>query len=297
MDNTLIDSRPPYDAWLHWETYSPCNFRCRYCGSVKNPARKIDIDALIRTLEATGRTFRVSFTGGGEPFLVPNLIEACVALSARHYLSFNTHLTARSFDRFLAEVDPCRVVHIVASAHIEELMRLQLLNKFSSNFHAAKANGISINVNAVADPPLLRKLDLYRRVFESKKIDLTFLPLVGPFQGRSYPEAYTNAELRAFGMTRNDTLRHLPEGSLCNAGYNAVVATPEGDVYPCFDARTADMRSPTPGSRGLRLGHVYSGFRFLPDLIRCPYKTCTCPMNKNDAGLFQVAKAEAASLP
>ena len=79
--------KPPYDFWLHWYLSDRCYMTCAYCSGWQHgdlaykPISTINIPELIATLDKTGLIFRISFTGGGEPFLVPNLTEACLELT------------------------------------------------------------------------------------------------------------------------------------------------------------------------------------------------------------------------
>lgn len=57
----------------------------------KNKINKIDIPAFVKMLDRTRKIFKITSTGG-EPFLVPNLVEACEKITQRHYISFNTNL-------------------------------------------------------------------------------------------------------------------------------------------------------------------------------------------------------------
>jgi organic radical activating enzyme len=65
--------------------------------------RTIDIPVLLRTLDATGKIFKIGFSGG-EPFLVPNIIDACVALMEKHYIELNTNLTSLKIKEFAERI-------------------------------------------------------------------------------------------------------------------------------------------------------------------------------------------------
>mgnify|MGYP000894706000 CR=1 FL=1 len=67
-----------YDIWLHWDVTKRCNLDCIYCfGKITDTkvlVHPIQTDKLISTLEKTGKTFRISFTGG-EPTVNPEFFK------------------------------------------------------------------------------------------------------------------------------------------------------------------------------------------------------------------------------
>ena len=122
-----------YDVSLQWSVTNRCNLNCHYCFQFDSEAKrygeiyKIDIPAVIKTLNKTNKVFRIGFVGG-EPFLVPNMVEACTEITKKHYIAFNTNLTSSNIKEFSEKIDPKRVIHIVASLHIKELEKHNLLN-------------------------------------------------------------------------------------------------------------------------------------------------------------------------
>ena len=98
-------SEERYDAWLEWFLTSRCNLGCAYCSnnqpnildSTYGCTRsthlndEMDIDALMRTLDRTKRTFAIGITCGGEPFLSKHIIELCREITKKHYIKLNTN--------------------------------------------------------------------------------------------------------------------------------------------------------------------------------------------------------------
>lgn len=118
-----------YDVWLMWQPNFKCNLNCTYC-IIKDSRKtakvsKINISALIKTLNKTNKIFNIDF-GGGEPFLIPNLIEACKEITKNHYVSITTNLTSGKIKEFSEKIDPERVEYIYSSLHIKELERFSL---------------------------------------------------------------------------------------------------------------------------------------------------------------------------
>lgn len=278
-----------YEAWLHWVVTERCVMNCEYCrtgggeDSVrrKAPAFPIDIPNLISTLEQTGKIFNISFTGGGEPFLVPNLTEACLELSKKHYISFYTNFAEKQVREFLEQIDPGRVLYILASCHIKALERRQLLERFIRNCVLCKAKGIPLTVAEVAYPPLLSEVEKYTRFFAEHGLDLKFGPFDGEYQGKTYPQSYTDEELETFGLAKLMMTLYDPSSGnnmpFCNAGYNAAIVRPNGDINPC-DQITQ------------KIGNIYTQINFRKHIVLCPFTYCGCQLYHHDSNLFEHAK-------
>jgi organic radical activating enzyme len=240
----------------------------------------INIPALMDALDKTGRIFRVSFTGG-EPFLVPNFIEACVEIAKKHYLSFNTNLVSAKIKLFCDKVDSGRVVQIHASAHIKELERLGLVDAYITNFLICKQRGINIAACEVGYPAILGEIDKYRTFFRQRGIELVFGPFCGEYNGKVYPQSYTKGEIAAFGFDKPSGLSvkyFYQKGQLCNAGYNVGIVDRFGNVRSCFS--------------GTVIGKIYGRIKFRDKLIRCRLPFCGCPLKEYDRHLFEKAVSD-----
>jgi len=273
-----------YDAMLQWMTDSRCNLRCEYCST--NPSLKenpklydIDISALISTLNKTKKIFRINFAGDGEPFLIQNIINIFIALTEKHYISFNTNLTSNKIKEFSEKICPDKVISIVASLHIKELERLDLMDVYISNFLLLKEKGFKIRASVVAYPGLIDEADEYKKFFIEKGIKLRFDPFIGNFKGREYPAGYNEEELNMFGMNRSSMKRYYNKLKLCNAGYNFAVVESNGDVKICMQVHES-------------LGNIYKEIKFKDNMIRCPNDFCVCPLNEYDWPLFEKAIRE-----
>lgn len=289
----VIKQKEPenYDIWLRWYLSDRCTLECAYCtvGPIKKTAKipNIEIPPLIRVLENTGKTFKISFTGGGEPFLVPNLVEACVEITKKHYISLTTNLTSVRIAEFAKRINPRRVFHILASAHIKELEKRNLLDIYCNNFLLLREKGFNIKAIEVAYPPLLNEVKRYRLLFKNKGIELEFNPFLGNYNGKKYPFSYTQAELEIFGLNSskgNSPKKNYQYLKLCNAGYNVVSVNPRGDIYPCDSINN-------------KIGNIYNKIEFKKNLIVCPFKFCGCPINEYDPYLFKKALKEVGTSP
>ena len=282
----MSEKQNNYDIWLHWHMFDACNLDCAYClvhkvkKKIKYPP--IHITALLRTLNATNKTFKIGYSGGGEPFLIPNLIEACKEITKKHYIAIITNLTSPHIKTFAESISPHRTLSIIASAHIEELKSHHLLNTYFTNFLLLKENGFTIDAMSVAYPPYSDKVDEYKQLFRKKGIELQFNPFIGKYNGKKYPLSYTSKELKRFGMVQSHTdalQRHYQHQKICNAGYNVGFINQKGDMYPCASIHK-------------KMGNIYSTVNFNKNVILCPLKFCLCPLNAYDPYLFNKALKE-----
>ena len=287
----MKDARPfpagKYDAWLHWYVTMRCFLDCEYCGTnnsgirFKGDVAPIQIDRLMQALEATGLVFRISFTGGGEPFMVPNLREACQALVGKHFISFNSNLVHKSVGPFFSVMAPDRILQVHASCHIKALERAGLLDLFADNYRLCQQRGIPIHAEEVGHPSLIPEADNYRELFRAKGVALHFGAYAGPYQGKNYPDAYTDGELKVLGLEKTARTAHeTHRGSrvfMCNAGYNVAIVQPNGDIFPCDHIRK-------------RMGNIYEKIEFAPRMRACPVAWCTCPLFDYDPMLFTAAR-------
>lgn len=278
-----------YDAWLLWNINRECNLDCTYCRSrqwrkgkrrATAGPKEINIEKVLRALGRTGRIFRISLSSaGGEPFLVPNITELCLAITEKHFLSLSTNLTPAKVKEFAGKINPQRVIKIIASLHIKELERLNLMDRFVSNFLLCKEKGFNIHALECAYPPLLKEVDMYKKFFEGKGVKLEFNVFCGEYNGKDYPASYTEEELKTFGLAGRPRIKgYESKGKICNAGYNAAKVKTSGDIIPCYQIRE-------------NMGNIYEDIRFRDRLIECPYEHCTGPLKDFDPYLFEKALA------
>lgn len=274
---------PPYQAWLHWYVTNRCFLDCDYCSTPdreRAPIAPFQIEPLIRTLEATGLIFRISFTGGGEPLLVPNLIEACRELTKKHYVSFNTNLVHSSVPQLVESITPGRILQIHASCHIKAMERAGLLDRFVENYRLCQRRGIPIHAEEVGHPALVSEADFYRNWFATRGVELHFGPFGGLYQNRMYPGSYSQEEMNVLGISPEEKTAHVAHRKhrffLCNAGFNAAVVDPQGEIFPCDQVRRS-------------MGNIYREIRFAPRLLVCPASWCMCPLYSYDPSLYRKA--------
>jgi MoaA/NifB/PqqE/SkfB family radical SAM enzyme len=270
-----------YNAWIHWNVTSVCNYNCEHCFGHIDMTHEVDpikIPELLSTLKNTGRIFRISFTGG-EPFLVPNIIEASQAITEEHYISLNTNLIHEKVKTFAESVDPSRVVRVHASFHFEELKDHGEIHRYIGNYQLLEERGFPMYAEAVGFPKLAPLAEEIRHYLMEHDIILRYGPYFGTFENRKYPEGYSNKELTQFGLSEDCRLLHRQMGAFCNAGYNTIVATHTGKILPCFHFNET-------------LGNLYEEIKFNNSIKVCPHKQCGCPLNVYDERLFLDALRE-----
>ena len=86
------------------------------------------------------KIFKITFSGG-EPFLVPNFVEACEALTQKHFIGIHSNLTSNSVEKFAQCVNPKQVTGINASLHLRELERCGLVKHYIRHFKILKDKG------------------------------------------------------------------------------------------------------------------------------------------------------------
>jgi MoaA/NifB/PqqE/SkfB family radical SAM enzyme len=274
-----------YDSYLNWLVTTKCNFKCPYCCffSVKNANYEIfspiDIPKVMQTLKNTGRTYLITISGG-EPFLVPNFVELCQALTEQHYIEIITNLSCtKAIEKFIKTVPAKKVKSISSSFHFLEFQRQGISDEiFLRNYNLFKENNFPIAASYVAYPSLLPTLEKDILRYRSQGIQIYTLSFVGNYNGKIYPDAYTSEErdlITQYSYYGKEE-RLYPKGTLCNAGYNSAVVWPDGDIWPC-------LYVPMP------VGNIFKKIKYNDHLIRCPKNFCGCPCKTFQPELFKNA--------
>ncbi len=212
--------------------------------------------------------------------MIPNMIEACVEITRNHFIGINTNLTSGKIKEFSEKINPERVLYIQASLHIKELERLNLLEKYIHNFQLCRVKGFDITAHVVAYPPLLDEVEKYKEYFQEKGISVRLDPFIGEYNGKKYPDFYSEKEIKILSQSDKNSTTYKQKGKLCNAGYNVGVVNPYGYISPCFNISRS-------------IGKIHDKVRFNKKLIRCPFKFCKCPLNFLDPYLYEKGKKEA----
>jgi MoaA/NifB/PqqE/SkfB family radical SAM enzyme len=282
-----------YDLEADWNLLDTCNYRCTYCFlSIDRLGSKVRVHARPEewrsAFDRVGGVWLLHLTGG-EPSIYPDIVELCATLTQKHYISFNSNLTNASIRRLAERIDPSRVAFINAGFHSEERDRRSGHADFLRNAEALRARNFPLIVSIVATPRVLDRLPEVTSLLAP--IGLVPVPklLRGRFEGRQYPQDYTESEkerFRTFAAAARESYRELlsrmgerpsidmfdddqylgglPEfgGKPCHAGAKFVKIGPSGRVLRC-------------GPRSSELGNLLEG-TFVPSSEPRPCDTRAC---------------------
>jgi len=275
-----------YDIWIQWYVTKYCNLDCDYCIAKKNsylctkPAKPddhsdIDTPLFLKSLNKTGKTFHITFTGG-EPFLVPNLIDACKEITQDHFISINTNLISDKIGYFAEKIDPSRVCFVYASFHMDELEKKKKVDMFIDNYLLLKEKGFIIAASAVAHPSILGKINKYKALLLKHDIKLSFVPFIGNYDKKKYPMAYSKDQIAKLGFSREDISRYDWKGKPCNVGVNSAFVNAEGDAIGCIVNKN-------------QIGNIYDNISFKKNMVLCKHSFCPCPMPSLNKVLYNNA--------
>jgi MoaA/NifB/PqqE/SkfB family radical SAM enzyme len=225
-----------------WDIHYKCNFRCPYCwfykGWVDGGKRNILLSAeewlkhWKRIYRKYGKA-RIAITGG-EPFLYPDFIKLVKLLSLVHSVKITTNMSG-DIETFVKEIDPQKVIldlnfHPLFSDIDTFIKKVLLLKK--ADFKAG--------VCYLAYPPQMKQMEKFKKRFEENGINFALAAFWGEYEGKRYPESYSEEEkefIRPFLGDIDRVVYHLkgesPKGKLCNAGYKYAVVQADGNVVRC----------------------------------------------------------------
>jgi MoaA/NifB/PqqE/SkfB family radical SAM enzyme len=228
--------------YFTWDIHYKCNFRCPYCWFYKGWA-----EASRRNIYLSPDEWMVHWNNiykkygsisieitGGEPFLYPNFTQIVKKLSSIHTVKVTTNMSG-DIETFVKEISP-KIVNLDLNFHplfaeIEPFLRKALLLKDA---------GFKIGVCYLAYPPQMKQMHGFRRRFEEAGINFALAAFWGEYQGKRYPDSYTEEErefIRPFLGDFDRIVYHLrgesPKGKLCNAGHKYAVVQADGNVVRC----------------------------------------------------------------
>lgn len=278
-----------YDTTLFWSVTRTCNFSCPQCIGEAEKDRFdglyapeiINIRALKKYLYKSKKTIKFIFSGG-EPLYVRNIIKAFKVITKKHFAVLMTNLTHPSVKEFANRIDPQRVPYITATAHMHELKKRNLVERFISYCLLLKKKGFTLYVAAIAYPHILNRVDEYKKLFQKYGIELCFKSFRGVWRKKNYPDDYTREEIERFNLNTYDYYNPTifnQKNRLCNAGYNVAIILNDGEVRPCYSIIK-------------KIGNIYEHINFRDNLRKCPFESCSCPFSIFEPYLFKKALYE-----
>lgn len=268
-----------------WDLWYACNYRCSYCwwemdGLWDALAKKHkllppeDWVAVWRRLRERHGEAMLDVLGG-EPLLYPKAAELLRGLSALHRLRVTTNLSidGPKLDAMIAAVSPERV-HFNASFHPQ----FTEFEPFLGRVLRLKDAGFEPAVLFVPWPPLVDKMRGWRDACLAKDVPFSVMIFQGAWEGKSYPDAYTDAQKAEIGLLMNNPRlkdaevkyrleRGSVKGKLCHSGRVYANVKADGTVFRC--GQDAFGHKP--------MGNLFDPeFRLFDAPRPCPYEACSC---------------------
>ena len=271
-----------YENFIYLHPSLVCNFDCVYCGQHNNQReslKELEIVKIIQRLDKFKKTFLVSICGG-EPFLIPNLIDFVFELTKNHYVRIDTNLSlTENIRKFASIINPNKVTEIVFSVHILEREKRQLdLQELISLAKELRGKGFKIIGNYVVYPPLINRLEKDMNFFNSQGIKVLPILFVGTYNGRQYPlhkgiPSYSKAEIELIARFNPYSTIPLysPRNDFCQAGCSIFCVNDRFEVFPCLTMQKC---------KESKLGDFFGKWKIFPKVIRCPKDYCTDQYNK-----------------
>jgi len=252
METPLFDARKnllkihdlkKYPNRLVWKINNTCNFSCAYCmNRFENTSNIVTVYSpeKMRSFFDNIGSWLIMITGG-EPFIYPRFVDICKELENNHYLQVTTNLSSETIYDFADRINPERVFLLSASFHYIERNNKKLKDDFIDKCKYLKTKGFTVLVNYIALPSTLNSMEEDISLFASLGISSFAVVLRGEFEGKNYPESYTDKELSIIKKYLLDSNVELGSaygklnyyGHYCSAGKNYFVIDANGDVSRC----------------------------------------------------------------
>lgn len=273
--SAMTQAAAPWELEFDWHLTNRCDFFCEYCHpQIRFVLNRKNLDepspeSVVRRFDELGRTSLIHMSGG-EPFMFPGFVDLCVGLTRNNYISINSNLASVDVPLFADQVPPDRVAKIVAAVHMPERQRLgKDLDAYAQNYLALSNRGFDVTSLYVLWPPLLSRFADDIAQLKSLGVDHVRAKVFkGVYQGRRYPEGYSDAEKQLILANSGEYVFNRPyldgmlsfRGQACTAGVSSFKITVTGEVRRCASVATS-------------YGNLYDGtFRPAVDNDPCPAK-------------------------
>jgi len=253
-----------FDIEADWTLNLFCNYDCDYCfsrASTEHPlVGRLSPEQFLDFFDSTRKTWLLHLTGG-EPFFHPNFVRLCRTLTSRHYISLNSNLSSRRVREFAADIEPSRVQYVHCGVHVEERDCRKGWPNLQANITSLLERGFPVFASLVMTPSAFADFPRVEHLFTALGVPLIPKAIRGSYEGRWYPQAYTEAERIQFrrfseqaeliagtsswqpnrhGATVNplldrDYLDGVPDftGIPCSAGRMSVSIGYDGRIFRC----------------------------------------------------------------
>ncbi|MFH1416603.1 MAG: radical SAM/SPASM domain-containing protein [Elusimicrobiota bacterium] len=257
-----------------WDVHYICNFRCPFCWhdgkweELDGQNKYVPLDKMVAVWKGIYEKYgecHIMVTGG-EPGLYPNLVELLQQLSEIHTIKVTSQLSCDMYT-FARKLNPERVVLDMNFHPLESR-----LEPFLKKVLYLKNRGFSGGVCYLAYPPQMDKIDYYKEKFESKGINFALAAFWGTWNGKQYPESYSEEERKMMAPFLGDIARikyHLEgqktKGKLCRAGYCYASIKADGNVTRCGPLSHQPV------------GNIFDAdFKLFDEPMPCEAEVCPC---------------------
>jgi organic radical activating enzyme len=204
---------PPNRCFYTWDIHYECNFRCSYCffcDSWEEEKKKNRYPGLEKWKQIWDDIYKRYGDGhihisGGEPFCYPDILELTQHLIKNFTVEFDTNLSW-DVDEFMSLIGPERVkfaasFHPQFSNFEEHIVKIKKL----------KDAGYDLGINYVAHPTQLEKMKYYKQKLDEIHVSLDVMPFRGRYNGKLYPNEYTDEEKQIIESTDKNTASRMLE--------------------------------------------------------------------------------------
>jgi MoaA/NifB/PqqE/SkfB family radical SAM enzyme len=184
---------------------------------------------------------------GGEPLLFNNFVDFCrLIIEQGNEISIYTNLSKRKIiEDFIKTINPNYVRKIYAAVHIIEREKKGLsLKDFAENYLKLINNGFTLTCIYVIHPETISRLHSdIKKLRELGINNIQAKVFKGVFQGKKYPNSYSDEEIQTITSLDNNTYAalnsYLNKGvnsfkdKLCSAGFRSFKVKENGNVFRC----------------------------------------------------------------
>lgn len=263
-----------------WDIQHSCNYRCPYCWFYGkwDEIKKNNVYPGLKRLVQIWRRIYDKYgcvqiqINGGEPFHYPDFSGLITEISKMHKVGITTNLSV-DITPFVEKVNKTNV-HLGMTFH----PLFVDLNAFMKRAIIAKESGISMGVLFLAWPPQINQIFEYKLAFERVGIEFTVLTFWGEYNGKDYPQGYSENEreilssvvgIRSESGERFQLTPKITKGRLCRAGQTYALIHPNGNVYRCGGGNWRVQHEP--------FSNLFSkDFCLLPEPLLCDSDECPC---------------------
>lgn len=232
-----------------WIATWKCSLVCPYCinylsGITREQSaglpEPVDCERWVETWNRYSP--RILMISGGEPFLIPNMVDVIEGIHSTIYV--NTNLT-QDMSEFLGRIAPRHNLTLIASYH-----PTQQHDMFFNNAETIRKRGHRITVTFITYPRQLHLHNQIRAECRARGLRLkteTCLDLTNPLP-YTIEQARTAKALSP--SCRHHYINEVPTDRviMCSGGHNYICVAPNGDTFPCTSKATCVSQTDTLGN-------------------------------------------------